>query len=192
MTNCIPQAADKGTHTEYTTMSSGLKKVTFGNLTIQEFPIQLGDNPACSAGAPIEIGWKPFSKVTRNIDLYEYMQGSRRRRTRKDLAIPVHKRCGILLRAGYALEDIVGATLKVALAKKQRVETLQHQGWDRLTLIMIRTGQLPKGILNGALESTAGSFNKAKSLPRGIVKATGRTLKRISQPMQRTKSARMA
>lgn len=144
-------------------MSSSRKKVTFGNLTIQEYPIQLGDNPACSAGAPIEIGWVPFSRSTRNLDLYEYMmQGSRSRRARKDLVIPVHKRCGILLRAGYALEDIVGATLDVARAKKQRVE------------------------------STAGCLNKAKSLPRGIVEATGRTLRRITQPKQRTRSARMA
>lgn len=35
------------------------KKVTFGDLTIIEFPIILGDNPACS-GCPITIDWGKF------------------------------------------------------------------------------------------------------------------------------------
>ena len=35
------------------------KQVTFGDLTITEYPIILGDNPACH-GAPITIGWGKF------------------------------------------------------------------------------------------------------------------------------------
>ena len=36
-----------------------VKQVTFGDLTITDYPIILGDNPCCS-GAPITIGWGKF------------------------------------------------------------------------------------------------------------------------------------
>ena len=36
------------------------KQVTFGDLTIKEYPIILGDHPSCT-GAPITIGWGKFS-----------------------------------------------------------------------------------------------------------------------------------
>jgi hypothetical protein len=35
------------------------KQVTFGDLTIIEYPIILGDNPACT-GCPITIDWGKF------------------------------------------------------------------------------------------------------------------------------------
>ena len=48
--------------------------VAFGDVTILEFPIILGDNPGCSGGAPITIGWKPCGMPeTHDVDMYEYM-----------------------------------------------------------------------------------------------------------------------
>ncbi len=38
---------------------SAQKQVTFGDLTITEYPIIMGDNPACN-GCPITIGWGKF------------------------------------------------------------------------------------------------------------------------------------
>ena len=35
---------------------SATKQVTFGDLTIREFPIIMGDNPACT-GCPITMDW---------------------------------------------------------------------------------------------------------------------------------------
>ena len=35
------------------------KQVTFGDLTITEYPIIMGANPACN-GCPITIGWGKF------------------------------------------------------------------------------------------------------------------------------------
>ncbi len=40
-------------------MSPQQKQVTFGDLTITEFPIIMGYNPACQ-GCPITIGWGKF------------------------------------------------------------------------------------------------------------------------------------
>ena len=40
-------------------MSPQQNQVTFGDLTITEFPVIMGDNPACQ-GCPITIGWGKF------------------------------------------------------------------------------------------------------------------------------------
>jgi hypothetical protein len=172
--------------------SPNKKQVTFGMLTIQEYPIEMGDNPACSIGAPIQIGWKPQSTSTRNLDFYEYLRQPERRQSRKELMIPAHIRSHILFGAGYSAEEIVSTSLEMERIKKLRIETLQNQGWDRLTMIMIRTGKLPAGIVNGVVEKTGGSFKRAQSVPRDILESTGRALRNIVQPKQKTNFARMA
>mmetsp|Transcript_13316 Transcript_13316/g.37486 ORF Transcript_13316/g.37486 Transcript_13316/m.37486 type:complete len:145 (+) Transcript_13316:240-674(+) len=115
-------------------MTTRSKQVRFGDLTITEYPIILGDNPACN-GAPITIGWEPIRTYTRNLELYEYTR-THRRHGRKKLVIPVQKRSQILLDAGYTEEEIIKAALKVAQIKSQREETLnesQQKGFDKFS-----------------------------------------------------------
>lgn len=111
------------------------KQVTFGDLTIHEHPLQLGDNPACSSGAPLTIGWKAQSSSTRNLDLYEYMRGDRRH-GRKQLCIPVQDRAQLLLESGYSLNKIADATLAVEEIKKQRSESLKGTNLERFGGLM--------------------------------------------------------
>ena len=124
------------------------KEVKFGeSITIQEYPIELGDNPGCSAGAPIQIGWTPFKTTIRNLDLYEYCRGDRRRGTALLLSVP--ERNKILLRLGYSQEEIQDLTEAVTHARKQRAETvevLQKQGSLSLSSLVTKTGKLPKDI----------------------------------------------
>jgi hypothetical protein len=130
------------------TSSSNFKQVRFGDLTIREYPMVLGEHPNCSSGVPVQIGWEPQSVSTRNLELYEYMRGERRHGKRQ-LCIPVQKRAQLLLRNGCSLEEIGAATLQVAETKKNRAETLRKTGWDRANIMLEKTGALPKGILNG-------------------------------------------
>jgi hypothetical protein len=125
------------------------KQVRFGDLTIREYPMELGEHPSCSAGAPVQLGWKPQSVSKRNLDLYEYVRGERPRRGRKELAIPLQIRGKILLQAGYSPEEIGNAAMEVAKIKKLRSDTLKNQGWDRANIILETTGKLPRGIVNG-------------------------------------------
>ncbi len=124
------------------------KQVSFGNLTIHEHALELGDNPACSSGAPLTIGWKAQSSSTRNLDLYEYMRGERRH-GRKQLVIPVQDRAHLLLTAGYSLNKIADATLAVEEVKKQRSESLKGGNLERFGNILEKTGRLPGDFLNG-------------------------------------------
>mmetsp|Transcript_26094 Transcript_26094/g.57485 ORF Transcript_26094/g.57485 Transcript_26094/m.57485 type:complete len:86 (+) Transcript_26094:113-370(+) len=58
------------------------KKVSFGDVTITDYPIIMGDNPACS-GVPITIDWEPMGTHTRNLELYEYTRKQRRHGRKK-------------------------------------------------------------------------------------------------------------
>ncbi|OEU15881.1 hypothetical protein FRACYDRAFT_240577 [Fragilariopsis cylindrus CCMP1102] len=52
--------------------SNNVSVVQFLNVTIQEYPIQPGDNPGGNTGCPLTIGWDPIGEpVTVQIDLYE-------------------------------------------------------------------------------------------------------------------------
>jgi hypothetical protein len=124
------------------------KLVRFGDLTIREYPMELGDHPSCSSGAPVQLGWEPQAVSKRNLELYEYVRGERRR-GRRELAIPVQRRGQLLLQAGYSLEEIGNAAMEVQTIKKLRSDTLKNQGWDRANLILETTGKLPRGIVSG-------------------------------------------
>jgi|EP00531_Pseudo-nitzschia_arenysensis_P019585 hypothetical protein len=113
---------------------SAQKQVTFGDLTITEYPIIMGDNPACN-GCPITIGWEPMGTHTRNLELYEYTRGPNRVSRRK-LVIPVTKRSQMLLDAGYTQEQIIKRALEIAEIKNQREETIkasQVQGFGKFS-----------------------------------------------------------
>eukprot|EP00536_Pseudo-nitzschia_multiseries_P000956 jgi/Psemu1/234153/estExt_Genewise1.C_120031 len=116
-------------------MTTQSKHVRFGELTITEYPIILGDNPAC-AGAPITIGWKPITSYTCNLELYEYTR-MKRRNSRKKLVIPVQTRSQILLDAGYTQEQIIKVALQVSRIQSQREETLNEPlakgGFDKIS-----------------------------------------------------------
>ena len=124
------------------------KQVTFGDITIKEYDIVLGDHPNVSGGAPIQIGWDVQDVHTRNLDLYEVMRGDRRK-GKKQLAIPVQKRGHMLLKAGYTLEDIGNAALAADEMKRLRQETIKNQGWDRANIVLETTGKLPNQIMGG-------------------------------------------
>ena len=132
------------------------KQVQFSSVTVREYPMEIGDNPSCSDGAPVQIGWQHQSSTTHsNIDMYEYFQqdNSNGRKTK----LSVQKRAKILLAAGYDLEAIAQATLKAQRVQQQRAETVQAlEGWN--AKILETTGKL----LNAA--------NPAKGLFLGLKK----------------------
>ena len=66
------------------------KCLCFENVEIIEFPFALGDNPSVKDGAPLTIGWIPFSRTTYDIDYYEVFRDDRR--GRKDLCLSMNQR----------------------------------------------------------------------------------------------------
>jgi hypothetical protein len=122
-------------------MASSLKEVTFGDITVREYPIILGDHPSCT-GVPITIGWDyGDTETTRNFELYEYHKSQRgvsSSKSKKRLFIPVQKRSQMLLEAGYTQEQIITRALEVAEIKRLRAETAmkaqnEQQGFGRIS-----------------------------------------------------------
>ncbi len=136
------------------------KSVSFGDITILEFPIILGENPAVSGGAPIELGWELMERYTRELQLYEYMRSGQRRKRRKSLTIPVADRARLLMESGYSIEDIAAAVMRVEEVQKQRTESLKQVATtgDRMFSILGTTGMLPLNMVKGVLKF--GSVNK--------------------------------
>jgi hypothetical protein len=128
--------------------SSSSKKVSFGNLTITEYPMELGDNPSCGSGAPVTIGWEPQGSQIRNMELYEYTRFPRR--SGKQLYLSVQNRARLLLKGGYTLQEIGRATHGVELARKLRADSISsHGNWNLVKMMLDTTGKLNKGIAGG-------------------------------------------
>lgn len=133
------------------------QRVSFSDIEVREYGYELGDNPACSSGAPLTIGWKPLESYTRSVDMVEYTRNkistnnnNKSRGKRKVPKVSVQKRAHILLSSGYSLEQIGNAVLRVDEIKKSRADSLKSTGLgDRTKMLLETTGRLPKELLTG-------------------------------------------
>jgi hypothetical protein len=99
------------------------KQVSFRSIEIIELAIALGDNPCVSNGAPLTTEWEAQSRNSFEIDLFETYRRSQRRSTR-ELIISSRAREGLLLKHGYAMEDIFTASENASQAKRERIESI--------------------------------------------------------------------
>lgn len=78
--------------------------VTFDRIKIREYERTLGDNPSCSSGPPLSIGWTCLYSYDYPIDEYER---SKPRRTKREFHLPAVRRNDLLVREwGCSEEDI--------------------------------------------------------------------------------------
>lgn len=169
------------------------KQVVFADMIkITEFPMILGDNPACRSGAPVQLDWAPCSTNERNLEMFEYLRQNERRQSRKSLVISTERRGRILLRMGYSIEEIAEAAMEAEEVKEQRQETLlKEDGWDhQLATIIKTTGKLPGGVVKGVLGTTGGVVSTTGK----VIMAGGRVLTKIipGNKNQHTKKIQVA
>ena len=92
------------------------KQVCFESLvTVREYPMELGDNPSCNGGAPVQIGWEPQHTFRRPL-LQEQIGNEVTRLS------PV-RRVQILLKAGCTVEQIGEAAVEIETIQKSRDQT---------------------------------------------------------------------
>jgi hypothetical protein len=164
------------------------KSVTFGKITVLEFPMELGDNPGCSIGVPVQLGWTPLTSTTCSLELFDILRDERGRRRRKKLVLTNLQRAKIVLNAGYSLEQLAEAALQVNHIRESRRECLKLQGWDRFAAMLQTTGRLPVGVVKGVL----GTGGMLVSRTSDLLESTGRTVKKIVGPKQQVVFARSA
>ena len=77
--------------------------VVFDRIKIREYERTLGDNPSCTSGPPISLGWTYLHSCDYPID--EYERNKTVRRSKRDFRLPAGRRTEILMQEWECLED---------------------------------------------------------------------------------------
>ncbi|KAG7364478.1 hypothetical protein IV203_037680 [Nitzschia inconspicua] len=129
------------------------KEVSFQDIEFFEFNVILGDNPACSAGAPVALGNKLKRRTVYNLDFYEdFVRPLSDRPPNKGKCIlSVTERANLLLDNGFSIMEIANATMAVEQVQKERLETFRNVRRDDFGLMV---DSLARWIFTSAKEPT--------------------------------------
>lgn len=95
--------------------------VSFDQVFVRKYFMDMGDHPNVAVGAPLSISWDYEQIRPQNIDIYELERRcDRPRRPREFLILDQSKRHDILLRLGYSEQEIEEAAQAAAKTKRKR------------------------------------------------------------------------
>jgi len=111
-------------------LRQGGKSVRFGTVQIRTYETILGDNPSCSKGPGMSIGWRyDPTHVNATVDSYERHQmelfGAHKSRP-EELVLHRYEREAILLGAGYTSQDLAQSVRITNKIKSQRRQTIHN------------------------------------------------------------------
>jgi len=95
--------------------------VSFDSVTFREYDITIGDNPACSSGAPISIDWEYSKETTFPLDEYEATKPPPREKT--EMLMPSDLRHEILKEWDHSFSTIVKATMETQKEREYRANS---------------------------------------------------------------------
>jgi hypothetical protein len=110
--------------------------VRFGTVTVRNYGMTLGTNPATSIGSPVCLEWEYEQLTTRLIDEYETTKifgkiqiknlntGKIKNRSPREFYLSYYKRRGILERAGFTQKDFTAIERKIKYERLQRKMSL--------------------------------------------------------------------
>jgi hypothetical protein len=108
--------------------------VSFHTISVREFGIELGDNPAVTAGPPLTIGWDYEDVGTVGVEDYEESRGTRR--FKEEMQIPPKRREAILLQeTDNTPQQIAAVMTSVRRSRSQRQHTvalMDFEHWHEL------------------------------------------------------------
>lgn len=111
--------------------NSSSKSVKFGNISIREFDVTVGDNPACSSGVPVGLSWK-YNPVHEEfpLEVFEnYRDGQRC--TPDELKLSERVRYQMLVDEwNISKSKIARAERQCRQTKNERQESLEHLQFD--------------------------------------------------------------
>lgn len=108
------------------------RKVWFGEVTVRKYQRILCDNPACTAGPSLGVGWNYKAQVPIKVDAYEKMRGNRRQKN--ELLLDRETREKMVRRMGYSERDIALMVRNVNKTKHQRRQTLNNMGVEKMEI----------------------------------------------------------
>lgn len=118
------------------------KRVSFSQVHILSFPVELGDNPSCSNGLPIQLGSRPTKQVVIDLETLEHMkEGHRRDHT--ELRLELLQRQKMLRNTGkYSTEELADHLYKADLErKKQKKSAKKYQFQQKVSSVFHFVGR---------------------------------------------------
>jgi hypothetical protein len=103
--------------------------VRFSDVTIREYERIIGDNPACTNGPSVSIGWK---YMERSVILNEFEKTCKTRRRLRQLTLTRKQREEILKSWGFTSTQISDATRQGNKARLQRRQTTNNLGSQKM------------------------------------------------------------
>lgn len=111
--------------------SSRSQRVKFTMVEIREFERVVGDNPSCSSGVPVSIGWGHGKTFKMKLEDFESARPPRR--AQMDLVLTRGERHRLLVEWGASGQDVIEAIRMIIRVKNQRRQTVNNLGsYDRI------------------------------------------------------------
>ena len=126
--------------------------VSFCNVNIREYNIAVGDNPSCTYGVPITMGWD-YNQTSIPLDDYESEKPSGERRTQKQMLLPSSVRETRLKEAGCARREMAAAVRASNRTKSKRAQTVSN---------MATTYRVEQGLESGIRKLKRAIFRRKK------------------------------
>lgn len=96
--------------------------VSFTEISVREYDLELSDHPSCSYGPPIQLGWDYQETQKTSVEDYEVTRSPHRREVH-DLVLSYNTRRRRLKQSGYRKSDIQRAQQEVDRIKRERLIT---------------------------------------------------------------------
>ncbi len=97
--------------------------VSFSSVQIRRYPMILADNPACTCGPPLSLGWEYELLPEMSMTEFESFRLRSRRLHINHLILSHYKRVEILQRTGYSANEIKAVEKEMAKVRRQRQMT---------------------------------------------------------------------
>ena len=102
-------------------LTSSKRNVSFTEISVREYDVELSDHPSCSFGPPIQLGWDYEEKESIPVEDYEVTRSPRREV--HELVLSYNARKRRLKQCGYKKKDIVAVEKEVDRIKRERMIT---------------------------------------------------------------------
>lgn len=102
--------------------SSKHRNVSFTDISVREYDVELSDHPSCSYGPPIQLGWDYLEEITTSVEDYEVTRTPMRRDVH-ELVLSYNARKRRLKQIGYNRNDIKAIEKEVDRVKRERLIT---------------------------------------------------------------------
>lgn len=103
------------------------KEVCFASVQVRQYPVILGDNPSCTSGPPVTLGWNydTDSSLSCTVDEWESGRNSTRR-LREEIRVPSSVRMEWLLDAGFTPTQVSEAIQDVQKHQRRRQSSIEN------------------------------------------------------------------